>query len=185
MVVRDAAGKELAGGIKIDFFDNQVDAATDTVMIQLLCPNADNAIVPGGFVKIDFTQKFDTPQLAIPTTAVMNEGKDLYVYVVGLDNDGGMPSRLVRQFGDDGMEQGIAVVNREFHIAFCVGDGQEKPWFRDNQFKRNVVTWETWLFIRGDDVIDVDVPPAATMAIDDFEANAFAFQFMDIPKIRT
>ena len=86
MVVRDASGKELAGGIKIDFFDNQVDAATDTVMIQLLCPNADNAIVPGGFVKIDFTQKFDTPQLAIPTTAVMNEGKDLYVYVVGADN---------------------------------------------------------------------------------------------------
>ena len=86
MVVRDESGKELAGGIKIDFFDNQVDAATDTVMIQLLCPNADNAIVPGGFVKIDFTQKFDTPQLAIPTTAVMNEGKDLYVYVVGLDN---------------------------------------------------------------------------------------------------
>ena len=86
MVVRGASGKELAGGIKIDFFDNQVDAATDTVMIQLLCPNADNAIVPGGFVKIDFTQKFDTPQLAIPTTAVMNEGKDLYVYVVGLDN---------------------------------------------------------------------------------------------------
>ncbi len=86
MVVRDASGKELAGGIKIDFFDNQVDAATDTVMIQLLCPNADNAIVPGGFVKIDFTQKFDTPQLAIPTTAVMNEGKDHYVYVVGLDN---------------------------------------------------------------------------------------------------
>ncbi|MBR6060348.1 MAG: efflux RND transporter periplasmic adaptor subunit [Victivallales bacterium] len=86
MVVRDAAGKELAGGIKIDFFDNQVDSATDTVMIQLLCPNADNAIVPGGFVKIDFTQKFDTPQLAIPTTAVMNEGKDLYVYVVGADN---------------------------------------------------------------------------------------------------
>ena len=86
MVVRDASGKELAGGIKIDFFDNQVDAATDTVMIQLLCPNADNSIVPGGFVKIDFTQKFDTPQLAIPTTAVMNEGKDLYVYVVGLDN---------------------------------------------------------------------------------------------------
>lgn len=86
MVVRDASGKELAGGIRIDFFDNQVDAATDTVMIQLLCPNADNAIVPGGFVKIDFTQKFDTPQLAIPTTAVMNEGKDLYVYVVGSDN---------------------------------------------------------------------------------------------------
>ncbi|MBO7619663.1 MAG: efflux RND transporter periplasmic adaptor subunit, partial [Victivallales bacterium] len=86
MVVRDASGKELAGGIKIDFFDNQVDAATDTVMIQLLCPNSDNAIVPGGFVKIDFTQKFDTPQLAIPTTAVMNEGKDLYVYVVGADN---------------------------------------------------------------------------------------------------
>ena len=86
MVVRDASGKELAGGIKIDFFDNQVDAATDTVMIQLLCPNTDNAIVPGGFVKIDFTQKFDTQQLAIPTTAVMNEGKDLYVYVVGLDN---------------------------------------------------------------------------------------------------
>ena len=86
MVVRDASGKELAGGIKIDFFDNQVDSATDTVMIQMLCPNADNAIVPGGFVKIDFTQKFDTPQLAIPTTAVMNEGKDLYVYVVGLDN---------------------------------------------------------------------------------------------------
>ncbi len=86
MVVRDASGKELAGGIKIDFFDNQVDSATDTVMIQLLCPNADNAIVPGGFVKIDFTRKFDTPQLAIPTTAVMNEGKDLYVYVVGADN---------------------------------------------------------------------------------------------------
>ena len=86
MVVRDASGKELAGGIKIDFFDNQVDSATDTVMIQMLCPNSDNAIVPGGFVKIDFTQKFDTPQLAIPTTAVMNEGKDHYVYVVGYDN---------------------------------------------------------------------------------------------------
>ena len=77
-------------------------------------------------------------------------------------------------------EQFRFVVNREFHITFHVGDGQKEPWFRDNQFKRNVVTWETWHFIRGDDVIDVDVPPAATMAIDDFEANAFAFQFINV-----
>ena len=31
-------------------------------------------------------------------------------------------------------------------------------------------------------MIDVDVPPAAAMVINDFDADAFAFPFMDIPK---
>ena len=100
MVVRDAADRELAGGVKIDFFDNQIDAATDTVMIQMLCPNANNAIVPGGFVKVDFTQTFDKPQLAIPTTAVINEGKDHYVYVVGADHV--IEKRMIRLGGQVG-----------------------------------------------------------------------------------
>ena len=80
------------------------------------------------------------------------------------------------------MEQGVIVMDGQRGVTFRVGDRQEKPWFRDNHFKFNVVAWKLRLFIRGDDMIDIDVPPATAMVIDDFDADAFAFPFMDIPK---
>lgn len=47
-----ADGTVLKRSVAVDFIDNQVDARTDTVMVQLSTSNADRALIPGGYVKV-------------------------------------------------------------------------------------------------------------------------------------
>ena len=70
----------------MDFVDNQVDRATDTIMVQLVADNADGMLVPGGYAKVLLTEKFEPAKIAVKVSAVMFEGEKRFVYVVG-DND--------------------------------------------------------------------------------------------------
>ena len=84
--VRRADGEAVDRKISVDFVDNQVDHATDTIMVQLVADNADGMLVPGGYAKVLLTEKFEPTKIAVKVSAVMFEGEKRFVYVVG-DND--------------------------------------------------------------------------------------------------
>lgn len=84
--VRRADGEAVDRKISVDFVDNQVDHATDTIMVQLVADNADGMLVPGGYAKVLLTEKFEPAKIAIKVSAVMFEGEKRFVYVVGDDD---------------------------------------------------------------------------------------------------
>ena len=84
--VRRADGEAVDRKISVDFVDNQVDHATDTIMVQLVADNADGMLVPGGYAKVLLTEKFEPAKIAVKVSAVMFEGEKRFVYVVD-DND--------------------------------------------------------------------------------------------------
>lgn len=84
--VQRADGEAVDRKISVDFVDNQVDRATDTIMVQLVADNADGMLVPGGYAKVLLTEKFEPAKIAVKVSAVMFEGEKRFVYVVG-DND--------------------------------------------------------------------------------------------------
>ena len=81
--VRRADGEAVDRKISVDFVDNQVDRATDTIMVQLVADNADSMLVPGGYAKVLLTEKFVPAKIAVKVSAVMFEGEKRFVYVVG------------------------------------------------------------------------------------------------------
>ncbi len=74
------------GRVEVDFVDNQVDSNTGTLMIQLIGENPDMALIPGGYVMVKFSEKFDRPLPAVSVTALMTDGTSHYVYVVTPEN---------------------------------------------------------------------------------------------------
>ena len=84
--VRRADGEAVDRKISVDFVDNQVDHATDTIMVQLVAGNADGMLVPGGYAKVLLTEKFEPAKIAVKVSAVMFEGEKRFVYVVGDDD---------------------------------------------------------------------------------------------------
>ena len=84
--VRRADGEAVGRKISVDFVDNQVDRATDTIMVQLVADNADGMLVPGGYAKVLLTEKFEPAKVAVKVSAVMFEGEKRFVYVVGDDD---------------------------------------------------------------------------------------------------
>lgn len=84
--VRRADGEAVDRKISVDFVDNQVDRATDTIMVQLVANNADGMLVPGGYAKVLLTEKFEPAKIAVKVSAVMFEGEKRFVYVVGDDD---------------------------------------------------------------------------------------------------
>lgn len=81
-----ADGAKVAGPVKVDFADNQVDRATDTIMVQLVADNAAGALIPGGYAKVQLTETFEPAKVAVRVSAVLFEGDRRFVYVVGADN---------------------------------------------------------------------------------------------------
>ena len=84
--VQRADGEAVDRKISVDFVDNQVDRATDTIMVQLVADNADGMLVPGGYAKVLLTEKFEPAKIAVKVSAVMFEGEKRFVYVVGDDD---------------------------------------------------------------------------------------------------
>ena len=84
--VRRADGEAVDRKISVDFVDNQVDHATDTIMVQPVADNADGMLVPGGYAKVLLTEKFEPAKIAVKVSAVMFEGEKRFVYVVGDDD---------------------------------------------------------------------------------------------------
>lgn len=114
-VVR-ANGERYDGSIEPDFVDNEVDSRTDTITVFLLCDNANDQLLPGGFVQVRLAERFAAPLPAVSTTAIMTDGSRHYVFVVGdgdvIERRTVTPGPLVfdTQTVTDGLKEGERVV---------------------------------------------------------------------------
>ena len=55
-------------------------------MLQFEAPNPDMELIPGGYVTVKFTEKFEKPLPSVNVAALMTDGTDHFVYVVDKDN---------------------------------------------------------------------------------------------------
>ncbi len=68
----------------LDFFDNQVDTSTGTILLRARFPNTDHRLWPGQFVNV--VVRLDVPTATvIPTAAVSSGQNGRYVFVVKPD----------------------------------------------------------------------------------------------------
>lgn len=116
-----ADGKKIANEVKLDFVDNLVDTGTGTVMVQFLVTNRDEMLIPNGYATVYLYEKFEKPVPSVSVSALMTDGKELYVYVVGPNN---MPERRKvvagAQVGDRqviaaGLKEGETVISSGLH----------------------------------------------------------------------
>ncbi len=102
------------------FVDNQVDAATGTVLIKGEFPNHDGALWPGAFVPVRLRLRQQAGALVVPASAVTNSQNGPFCYVVLPDTTVEMrPVTVARTY------QGIAVIDKGLAPGdLVVTDGQ-------------------------------------------------------------
>jgi RND family efflux transporter MFP subunit len=66
----------------MDFANTSLDASTGTMELRALLPNPQKILVPGLFVRARIAISPPTPQLTVPTTAVLYDQIGPYVFVV-------------------------------------------------------------------------------------------------------
>lgn len=71
---------------KVVFLDNRIDKDTDTIRIRGLVNNKDFKLIPDSLVTVILSRKESKNVPAVPSSAVMNDGKKDYVYVLNADN---------------------------------------------------------------------------------------------------
>ncbi|MCD8140947.1 MAG: efflux RND transporter periplasmic adaptor subunit, partial [Planctomycetaceae bacterium] len=81
-----ANGERYDGSVAVDYVDNQVDRATDTIMVTMECDNPRDQLLPGGYVQVHVAERYDDAVPAVGTAALMTDGQAHYVYVVGPDD---------------------------------------------------------------------------------------------------
>ncbi len=86
LTIHRANGQRYTGRTEPDFVANKVDSKTDTITIHLKCDNPNDQLLPGGFVQILLAEKFDNPLPSVLASALMTDGNEHYVYVVGDNN---------------------------------------------------------------------------------------------------
>ncbi len=77
-------GKAVRG--KLQFIDNQVDAATGTFRVRAVFDNPDGRLVPGQFARVRMGRAKTEPALVINERAVGTDQDKKFVFVVGDDN---------------------------------------------------------------------------------------------------
>jgi multidrug efflux system membrane fusion protein len=70
----------------VDFIDNQVDARTGTIRARAIVPNADHALTPGLFARVQIEGGQQRKALLIDEKAVLTDQDRKYVYVLGAGN---------------------------------------------------------------------------------------------------
>lgn len=70
---------------KLAFVDNQVDAATGTILLKGAFANADQGLWPGQFLKVVLTLSIQPDAIVIPTPAIQTGQAGSYVFVVKPD----------------------------------------------------------------------------------------------------
>jgi membrane fusion protein, multidrug efflux system len=78
------SGKWIGKG-KLTVIDNQVNASTGTVSMQATFANADEALWPGEFVRVELMVSILRNVVTVPAPSVMMGPTGSYVYVIGLD----------------------------------------------------------------------------------------------------
>jgi membrane fusion protein, multidrug efflux system len=113
------SGKQIGKG-KLTVIDNQVNASTGTVSMQATFANADQALWPGEFVRVELIVSILRNVVTVPAQAVMMGPSGSYVYVIGPDQTVHRANVEVaaRRHDVDVIEKGVAEGQR------VVTDGQ-------------------------------------------------------------
>ncbi len=126
-------GKKLDDG-KLTFVNNQVAAATGTVMLYATFPNEKETLWPGEFVTVDLVVGVRKNALTAPVGSVMSGPNGDYVYTIPADNVAHSVPVLVaaRQNGLAVFTKGVAsgervVVNGQYNLADGVKVAIEPP----------------------------------------------------------
>lgn len=69
----------------VDFVDNSVDAATGTIRVRAVVPNADKRLTPGLYTRVKLSEGKPVSALLIDDKAVLTDQDRKYVYVLGGD----------------------------------------------------------------------------------------------------
>lgn len=102
------------------FVDNQVDAATGTVLLKGEFANRDGALWPGAFVTVRLRLRQQKHALVVPSTAITNSQSGTFCYVVLPDT-----TVEVRPVGVTRTYAGLAVIERGLKAGdVVVTDGQ-------------------------------------------------------------
>ena len=80
-----ADGKEFRGKSEIVFVDNRVDKDTDTIRVRIRVKNDNMVLLPDSLVTVRLSRAVE-PRPVVPVSAVMNNGKMSYVYVLNAKN---------------------------------------------------------------------------------------------------
>jgi len=70
---------------RLQFLDNQLDAATGTIRVRAVFSNADGALTPGLFVRLRMSGATSYPAVLVQDQAVGTDLDKRFVYVVGKD----------------------------------------------------------------------------------------------------
>ena len=70
----------------LDFAASELDASTGTIQMRGILDNQDYSLLPGLFVQARIALSKPTPQLTIPSSAVMYDQIGAYVYTVDAKN---------------------------------------------------------------------------------------------------
>ena len=73
-------------GAKLAFVDNAIDRSTGTVVLKARAGNADGALWPGQFVRIELELSVDSNAITVPTQAVVTSQTGTFVFVVENDS---------------------------------------------------------------------------------------------------
>lgn len=98
--------------VEIDFADNEADPRTGTVALRATVPNADGALLPGGYVRVVLAERFDTPRLAVPVGALVFEGGEKHVYVLDAED-----RAILRVVGDGPQAGDLQVLGNDFSAS--------------------------------------------------------------------
>ena len=93
-------GKTRLATGKLATADNAIDIATDTIKLNPLFPNDDDALYPNQSVSVKLQLATEQNRLAVPAAAVLRGSQGFYVYVVGADNT--VSTRVVQTGAVDG-----------------------------------------------------------------------------------
>ncbi|HXJ68959.1 MAG TPA: efflux RND transporter periplasmic adaptor subunit [Verrucomicrobiae bacterium] len=114
-VVHDDTDSASAEGA-LAFVDNQVDAASGTLLLKGEFPNQDASLWPGAFVRVRLKLHEQQGATVVPTAAVNNSQSGSYIYVVKSDTTVEMrPVNVMRSWQDlsvvaSGIQPGETVV---------------------------------------------------------------------------
>ena len=70
---------------RLQFLDNQLDAATGTIRVRAVFPNVDRALTPGLFVRMHLSEGKPYPAVLVQDQAVGTDLDKRFVYVIGQD----------------------------------------------------------------------------------------------------
>lgn len=86
VLVTDSATGLSRGDGRLTFVDNAVDPATGTIVLKAVFENADHALWPGQFVRVQTQTGLDRGAIVVPSAAVQTGQDNAQVYVVKPDH---------------------------------------------------------------------------------------------------